>query len=360
MPATKKRTTGAPRKPSAFDVAREAGVSQTTVSFVMNGRDEQGVSEETRIRVLSAVQKLGYRPNRLARGLAFGRTQTIGVLLPFLNSDFVSQLVEGLRLALEKNGYRLLIVYTGNQAETEIELIEFCLQHRVDGLICFRSPKRETMPRWLQTIETERVPAIMIDDLTYCDQIDCVASDDLAGMDAAVRHLYDLGHRRIALVTSDWTISPSQDRTAGYEQAIKRLGLNYDVRIETLHNQDKEDVAREMDTLLESPQPPTAFVAINDYMLEAFLASRAHRRYRIPADVALVGYGNNNMCRLFKLTSVDQHPLLMGQRAGERLLERIRKPSMPVEKIITPTDVVVRASTCEKIPQSEQQNKNGE
>jgi DNA-binding LacI/PurR family transcriptional regulator len=332
------------RKPSAFDVARVAGVSQTTVSFVLNDRDGQSISEGTRRRVLDAVKELGYRPNRLARGLAHGKTDTVGLLLPFLNSEFHEMVVMGLQEALQENGYRLLFAYTALQADTDDSMVDFLLQHRVDAMVCFSSGTvLGSMPRWLQVLEDEAIPAVIIDDKRFGSRFDCVVSDDRHGMKLAVQHLYDFGHRRVALFSAEWESSPVVDRCQGFENAMRELGMEVAEGIVVTNNISKDAASEIIERAMVSADGPTAFVSISDYVYEHFIMAR---RECIPDRISLIGYADSYLSRLAGLTSVSQHPKLMGRAAGERLARRIEQPGLAPVIEHTQTSLTIRNSTA--------------
>ncbi|MDR3707500.1 MAG: LacI family DNA-binding transcriptional regulator [Capsulimonadaceae bacterium] len=334
------------RAPSVFDVAREAGVSHTTVGLVLKGDPGGRVSLPTRDRVNEAVRKLSYRPNRLAKSLARGRTFTVGMTLPFSNSNFHGEIVLGVQDALRENNYRLIVVHTddGNGASEE-DLVEFFVQQRVEALVCFRPNRTVIVPAWLQTLREVRIPAVMVDDSTYQDIVDCVISDDQHAMDMAIDHLVGLGHRRIALLKLEYSTTPARDRLTGYHHALKQHGLEYALSIETQPQWTDEMVAERLLPLLRSPDAPTALVCMNDYQLKDLLTNKEDYGVKIPDDISIIGYGNTELSCLAKLTTVEQYPRNMGRIAGERILAKIQNPSTPCETLIAPTGLVIRRST---------------
>ncbi|HEY3330320.1 MAG TPA: LacI family DNA-binding transcriptional regulator [Capsulimonadaceae bacterium] len=345
MPAGLQTTRSRSKKPSAFDVAREAGVSQTTVSFVMNGSTSPKISEATTKRVMDAIEKLGYRPNTLARSLAHGKSHTVGVLLPYLDSGYHQQLVAGLQEALHDQGYYVLFVYAVENDDMERRLVEFLLQHRVDAMACFLPiPSFVHVPSWLKTLEHAGVPATIIDNSGFCKYVDCAMSDDYAGMKDVVGRLYEQGHRRISLLAGCWPSDMIPDRVDGFGKALMEYGLTYDVRLGADRDMTQEEYSNAMVALLEGSNPPTAFVAQLDFMFEHFLMFEAGHRYRIPEDVSLVGYGNTYLSKITRLSSVHQNPEFLGRAIAKRLLARLDNPDLPVQKITAPTTFIDRGS----------------
>lgn len=345
MPAAPTTRSGK-RNPSAFDVAREAGVSQTTVSFVLNDSTSPRISEATTKRVLDAVQKLGYRPNTLARSLVHGKSNTVGVLLPYLNSDYHEQLVLGLQSELQAHGYNVIIVYAVASDETEKDLVEFLLQHRVDAIACFLTASAQAhVPGWLTTLEQARVPVTIVDNQAFSAVADFAMSDDASGMRSVVNHLYDLGHRRISFLAGYWPDVATPARVVAFGEALAELGLTYDVRIGTDSSLTNDELSAAMVDLLESSNPPTAFVAQNDYMFESFVLNEMGTRYRVPEDVSLVGYGNTYLSKLAKISTVDQNPGALGKAIAIRLRARLDNTDLPLERVSSPTNLIDRGST---------------
>lgn len=343
---SEKMTTPRKRKPNVFDVARLAGVSQTTVSFVLNGSTSAKISEATGRRVKDAVEKLGYRPNALARSLAHGKTMTVGMVVPYFG-DFHSEIVLEVQRTLRERGYQLLFGHANSEHGDEVRSVQFLLQHSVDAIICFaHSYSTGLFREWLADIERAAVPAVFIDSRRFDGNVDTVASDDIDGIDQIVQHLYDLGHRHICLVGSQWPDDCIPDRVLGFDLSRRRLGLDYDVQIGTDRCMSGEEYARDMVNLLESSEAPTAFVTYNDYVYERFIMEQAGGRWRVPADVSLAGYGDTYLAKLARLTTVCQQPRMMGRAAAERLLERLEDPDSLPRHTVVDTKLIVRDSTA--------------
>jgi len=345
MPASKSETNQKHRKPSAFDVAREAGVSQTTVSFILNRRQGQIISDSTRDRVMEAVNRLGYRPNTLASSLAKGKTHTVGLLLPIINNDFHAGIVNSLQGVLHEHGYRLMIVYLQPQIDSETAMVELFLQHRVDALAMIgRSKTSGSSPEWLPAVQSQNAPFVVIDDCTFDGQVDCVVSDDFDGMNQAIQHLFDLGHRRIGMLAEGSKLVTYRDRTEGYHRARTRLGLDHNTVI-NIEKQSPAEKTNKIEAALAAPDAPTAFVTYNDYVYEDLFMNRSKRPWRIPEDLSVVGYGNQYLARFCGMTSVHQHPDILGRAAGERLLKRLAQPELGPETLWIPVSLTVRETT---------------
>jgi LacI family transcriptional regulator len=334
------------RKPSMVDVAKRAGVSQTTVSYVLSGRKDVVIPESTRERIWRAARELGYRPNSLARGLVKGKTQTIGVLIPRMDSSFHALIMDGIQEVCTTADYRVLLADSRHNGELEARQVEMLLEHRVDGIISI-AVAGASSGSWVRMLKRENVPLVIVDEHTFEGEADCVVSDDVTGAKAAVEHLIRLGHQRIVHLSAGTDMSAARDRCAGYLAAMQEAGIqphegwvkgdSFFMSVERIH----EIVAE----LLDMPEPPTALFAANDDLAAEAIEVARQRSIAVPQQLAIVGYGNTEVGRHLRLTTVHQDPRRMGQEAARRLMQRLQNPDLPVECILLPTQLVIR-ETC--------------
>ncbi|GIV18353.1 MAG: LacI family transcriptional regulator [Armatimonadota bacterium] len=333
------------RKPSMVDVAKRAGVSQTTVSYVLSGRQDVVIPQSTRERIWQAARELGYRPNGLARGLVRGKTQTIGVLIPRMDSSFHALIMDGIQEVCTATDYRVLLADSRHNAELETRQVEMLLEHRVDGIISI-AVAGASSGTWVRMLKREGVPLVIVDEHTFEGEADCVVSDDVTGARKAVQHLIQLGHRRIVHLGAGSDMSAARDRQAGYLLALQSAGIeprdewvrgdSFFMPVERIH----EIVAE----LLHLSEPPTALFAANDDLAaEAMQVAREHG-VQVPQQLAIVGYGNTEVGRHLRLTTVHQDPRQMGQIAARRLMHRLQNMDLPVKCMKLPTQLVIRES----------------
>jgi len=338
------------RVATSLDVARRAGVSQATVSLVLNGVQSVKISEETRRRVLQAARELNYRPNRLAAGLRTTRSRTLGVVFPSLAvGTFYGELFQAFEEVISGTGLSLLVVISHGDGAIERRLVGLLLEHRVDGLLVIPSPSRSNVPLYQQLLRT--LPVVFVDRRLPGVAADYVASDHYASAEMAFEHLYQLGHRRIAFLNGpEWPCSSLVERLRAYEAMRRKHGIAYRRVIFTRRDVHHQHACgyEAMSRVLREGFDATAILAGNDKL--AIGALRALREFglRVPEDVSVVGYSDEAMASYVvpPLTTVRHHFQRTGRTAAELLLARVREslPRTP-QTVLIPPELVVRSST---------------
>jgi LacI family transcriptional regulator len=335
-----------PKRPTSADVATEAGVSRTTVSFVLNERADVKIPAETRQRVLSAAARLGYHPHGPARQLAAGRSHVIALVLRQTAEQIAADAVlvetlRGLAGAARTGGFRILVEPAAPDGPDSTLAALVRAQH-VDGLIV--SGPRIDDPS-LVALADEGFPIVIQG--TYPGlSVTSVDVDNVAGARRAVEHLVTLGHRRIACITNaPLAYTAAQDRVDGYRQAMVSAGvpLSDDLVVEAAF--DAPSGHRAMVELLGREPIDAVFVASDVVALGAIGALREAGR-RVPDDVSVVGFDDIPLAAFFDppLTTVRLPAYELGQAAGRALLERITGQAIPTRTLL-PTELIVRAST---------------
>jgi LacI family transcriptional regulator len=336
---------------TSLAVAQAAGVSPATVSLVMNDRREIVLSQATRERVRAVAARMGYRPNYLARSLLRGRTQTVGVILPSLASSFVAQIAEGIQAVAWERNHRVLLSHTRHTPEIEARQLALLLEHQVEGVVIVTGEMTlAELPARLDTLAKARLPTVVVDEDSVADRVDCVVSDDERGSRMAAEHLLRLGHRRIGMVGAGDLTSSARARLVGYRKALETWGIRFDASLVCGRTYLQDDGVSVLSILLALPAPPTAILAANDRRLAEGLPWLSKRGIRVPQDLALVGYANYDFAAYLGLTSVDQHPQILGRRAMTRLLQRIDKPQLKPRLFKEVPELVVRQSSGRASP----------
>jgi DNA-binding LacI/PurR family transcriptional regulator len=334
------------KKPNSKDVARLARVSQATVSYVLNGKTEGYVSEDNRKRVLDAMRELGYRPNDLAKALLQGRTNTVGAFTCFIGSRFHAEILRGAQEALWEHGYSLLLAISEIDHLATSAHIETLMNHRSDGLLVIGGFQSTSgTPPWLDTVLATKTPCVVVDDVSCAGKLDCVASDDADGIRQAVAHLAATGHSRIAYVPGAWSSTTAEERRAAFATSVDALGLDRAREwFPPIPANPDEEFALFHRMISLAPRP-TALVFASDHSASHFIGEAAKRGVHIPGDIAITGYGNEEIGTFRRITTVDQCPRRMGRSAAMRLVERLNGHDLAPETLRTPTSLTVRDTT---------------
>jgi LacI family transcriptional regulator len=324
---------------SIHDVARTASVSLATVSRVLNGTGP--VRDETRKKVLEAVERLGYVPHGGARSLITRQTRTIGVILPDIYGEFFSELIRGADLAARDAGYHLLVSGAHSNEQDTREVLR-ALHGRVDALIVMAPVASDTVDRALPG----GVPVVLLNHASRDTRHRTIRIDNRGGARAMTEHLLDLGHRRIALVLGPPDNEDAIERRRGYEEALSARRVAVDPAL--LLPGDFTDGAGERAGLLvaDLDPRPTAVFATNDAMAIGCLAGLRGRGLRVPEDVALAGFDDIPFSRYVSppLTTVQVAISELGSRAAARVVQALAGTAPTRRHELLPTTLVVRES----------------
>lgn len=315
-------------------VAAEAGVSVTTVSHALNDIEGTRVSEETRARVREAARRLGYVPNRLARGLRLQRSGTLGLISDQIaTTPYAGRLILGAQEAALRHGFTLVLFNTDSDPEVEEREIATALQYQADGILYATMYHRIVeIPEALEAVAT-----VVVNSESSDPKVPSVAPDEHAGAQAAVGELIAHGHERIGFVTNADQVPATWGRLTGYNAALKEAGLQPDPSLVVSDVSEASGGYRASKALLERPDRPTALFCYNDRMAMGAYRAAAEVGLRIPEDVSVVGFDNQEIIAdgLFpSLTTVALPHYEMGAWAVEKLLTQLQgvtqKPTAPL------------------------------
>jgi LacI family transcriptional regulator len=325
------------------DVAREAGVSVSTASRVLNG--QPFVSDGVRERVMLASESLGYRPDVAARAMRTGTTGAVGLIVADISNPLFASIARAADLALAPRGYALMVANSANDPEHEAELIATFGKRRLDGLMIATADEGAAgLARRIDSFQA----AVLLDREVQGTRADAVLSDHAAGFAAAMRHLAGLGHRRIALIAGTDRQRGSRVRIATYLEEVRRLGLARDPALLREGELTVEDGYRAVGEILALPQPPTAIIAGNNQLFAGMFAALRDLGVRIPSDLSVVA------CEDTELTALHIPPLdvvrrdveELGSRAATLLLERLDAPRRRRRQDVLPTTFEARGSSA--------------
>ena len=327
------------------EVAERVGVSKTAVSYVLSGRENCSVSQDTRQRIMEAAQVLGYRPNGIARSLVLGKTQTIGVLTPSLDDPFTADMVTGIQEEAEQRDFRVLLAHCRRYSDAAAKQARLLLEQRVDGLICLvNGATMGGREGCLAEALHEGVACVAVGDRVPELAVDHVLTDEQRGARTAVEHLAGLGHRQIGFLgIGDGR--EGQARQAGYREGLEAAAIELDEPFVVIDSLAAGTPIRSSEALLDLPHPPTALFAAHDSLAAMAVGVALQRGVRVPEGLAVLGFGDLRAYWYLQLTTVRLPGRSMGQQAARRLFQRLAQPLLPAEEILVPATLVRRA-TC--------------
>lgn len=324
------------------DVARMLGVSRSTVSRALSG--SQGVSTELRQRIIAFTEEIGYKPSPVAQSLSTGVLKSIGLVIGDVRNPFYADLTYHIQKYFNSRGYSVMIFNSEYDVQKEIEFIGMAEQLYLAGMLLFTA--QTTMVK--EIFGKFNIPIVLVNRTLPMDNYDCVLIDNYKAGYMAAKHLIDLGHTRIGIITGDALSSASAQRREGARQAIINYGLP--MREEDLLSGDLKmgtgySLAREIFTREDRP---TAMVVGNDLMAFGFMDFCKEKNVRIPQEMSIVSFDNIAFSAIhgIELTTINQHVKDMGERAAELMVRRIERPESSFQRVILEPTLIVRNSTA--------------
>jgi LacI family transcriptional regulator len=320
-------------------VAETAGVSPSTVSRILTGHAK--VSDDKRAAVESAIARLNYQPNVLARGLAQGRTLSIGVLTQDIKSPFYGEALRGIEDALEGTGIVPLFVSGHWIVQDEVERMTHLLGRRVDGIIVLTGRLTDEQIREY----ARRVPIVVTGRSVKGQNIASMRVDDFSGAYKATKHLLELGHRRIAHIAGPQDHLDSVERLKGYRKALEEAGVAFDPKLVVYADFHEPSGVLAINQLIEARQSFTAVFASNDQTAYGARLAFHQRNIRVPEDVSLIGFDDLPGSRYMipPLSTIHQPVYELGQSAAKVLLKLIE--GSKTRATLPEPELVAREST---------------
>ena len=333
------------------DIAAVAGVSQATVSRVLNGTSY--TSDKARKRVMEAVKQTGYSPSVIASSLSRKRSPTIGVIIPDICNDFFSQIFYAASKIAETNDYRLILCNTDDQLKQEADALNDMLAYRVSGIIMTpMSEQAENNELLLKRVQAAGIPIVFVDREMKNIACDCVFVDNVHSSYEITRLLIQNGHRKIAIIAGPQDTVPGRERMQGYQQALAEAGIVPDpdhIRLADFRNQSSYEATL---NLLAMKNRPTAIFSCNNLMTVGCLRALHSKNVHVPQDIALVGFDEVEMLDIlgYPLTVVSRATSEMGRVAMRLLLNRIEhmEENAPCQRVVLQSHLKIAGS--EKFP----------
>jgi LacI family transcriptional regulator len=357
------------QKATIRDIAARTGFSISTVSKALH--NHACIAASTRRKIQEAARQLRYQPNRAARGLRGCQTHCVGVLMPGFQNQFYVDFFTSVERSLARQGYSALLVLARLRGQAELDLVDEMLGRGVDGLVIGSLLGPRARKR-IEELVHRRFPVVSYPDFLGIEGMDVVDTPDAEGAAALTRHLLELGHRRIALVTP----CLRDFRYEGYRRALEEFGVPFDsslhvqwwsepkptapprLRIRSVREppaepdvfhqfwRDREEVACLRRHLLAIPDPPTAVFAYQDDMAMAIMHDLRENGYRVPGDISIVGVNDVPQAAYVGLTTLRLPTREIGQAVAELLVGRIGDPSRSPRRGDFHGEVVLRSSAA--------------
>ncbi len=324
------------------DVAARAGVSRQTVSRVLNENDY--VADDTRARVLAAIEELDYRRNVVARSMVVGHTCTLGCVLPNVTDYTFAMNVEGAQAEARRHGYFILAASASTEADVE-PLLEEMLDRRVDGVLVF-NPYADNRYNYFLPLIKRGIAVVYLGNTPQDEAVSWVKCDDREGGYQATDYLIKLGHSTIAMLAGPDNEECTVDRLNGYRQALTNAGVEFSSALTATGDWSATSGYQSTQRLLAAGQPFSAIFAQNDRMAVGAVRALRDAGLRVPEDVSVIGFDDIPLASYFEppLTTLRQPMKESGRQAARMLIETIQNPDRPREGILLHAHLVERAS----------------
>ncbi|UPL47716.1 LacI family DNA-binding transcriptional regulator [Hymenobacter sublimis] len=322
---------------SMADLARELGVSMTTISRALS--DHHSIGPAMKQKVLKLAKKYNYQPNRLASALRKGKSQLLGIVVPYIEGRFFPSVVHGIETAASRAGYNVIICQSNEDVAQERRNLDILLSAQVAGILV--SLSRTTLDfRHFEKVRGRGLPLVFFDRIVEGDNVNAVVLDDQEGGYVSTRHLLNQGCRRIAHLAGPQHLNIYKNRRQGYLDALREAGLPEDESLILYSDMAQDQGAEGMRQLLALPTPPDGVFAAGDYCALGALQEAHRQGLRVPEDVAISGFSNETFTVITQppITTIDQRCEEMGQAAVRLLLELIEADGRP----FTPRQVALR------------------
>jgi len=333
------------------DIAKALNLSISTISKALNDSHEIGI--DTKNKVLDYAKAHHYSPNRMAKGLKEGKSRSIGVVVCSLDNNVIAQMLDGIHKVTTDKSYQIIIMQSKESQEQEQACIELLYAGGVDGILI--SPACETIDfSYLISLQESGLPVVLFDRLI--DQINThkVGANNFKGAYDATQHLIVNGYRNIAHLNTNTILNIATERLNGYKKALSDHGIPY--RPELLRSCDytdantlNADLEEALKYFMSMDNKPDAIFTATDQISTRCLVLLNKLGYKIPHDVALIGFTNTELADAFSpsLSTVHQPAFEIGQLAADKLISLIEKKNLyeAYETVLLPTHILVRASS---------------
>lgn len=337
-------------KVTIYDISKKLNISAATVSRALNNNPK--ISEKTRKLVAKTAAEMNYKQNRLAQALKKGRTNNVGVIVPYINRSFFSSVIRGIEEELTPQGYHIIICQSHEEVANEAEQINALLNTQIDGIFMSVSKTTQTTEH-IKKIQEEGTPLVFFDRKIDVPGVSSVVLDDFKAGFMATEHLIKEGCTRIAHLSGDLNLEIYKNRYEGYREALKKNNIEFNPAFVIQTSSKIESGMQAVEELWKLEEKPDAIFSAGDYAALGAIQELKARKIRIPEEVCVVGFSNEPFTKYMELpiTSMDQTPLMMGKIAAQVFLEQVKeKKSLSIEKkVVLPPELFIRESSNRKL-----------
>lgn len=326
-----------------YDVAREANVSMATVSRVVNGNPN--VKPTTRKKVLDVIDRLEYRPNAVARGLASKKTTTVGVIIPDISNVFYAELARGVEDIATMYRYNIILSNSDQNESKEVELLDTMYGKQVDGIVMM---SENVTPNILDKMSHAPAPIVLAGSVEESHTIPSVNIDYIQAAYEAVKKLVDNGHKRIAFVSGPFTSVINRDyKFAGYKKALQEAGIELDEELVLAAEDSYDSGMEDFEHINHSSNPPSAYFTGSDELAIGIIHAAQEAGYNVPTDIEVISFENSKLARMVRpqLTSMVLPLYDIGAVAMRLLTKIMNKEEIADVQVLLPHRMEERKST---------------
>ena len=324
-----------------YDVAREANVSMATVSRVVNGN--LNVKPATRKKVLEVIERLEYRPNAVARGLASKKTTTVGVIIPDISNNVYAELARGIEDIATMYRYNIILANSDQNEDKELTLLDTMLSKQVDGIVMMSDKVTSSIQ---DSMDHAPVPIVLAGSVDELKEVPAVNIDYFKAAYEAVKVLIDNGHKRIAFVSGPMSYTITQYKLAAYKKALEDSGLVVDESIIVPEEGTYDSGMAAYEETSQMEEAPTAYFASSDELAIGIIHGVQDAGKRVPDDIEVISFENSKLARMVRpqLSSVVLPLYDIGAVAMRLLTKLMNKEEVEQQNVILPHRIEMRDS----------------
>jgi LacI family transcriptional regulator len=337
------------REVTIYDIAKRLNISATTVSRGL--QDHPSISKKTKKRIFDLADEIGYRINHFARNLRSQKTNTIGIIVPRLNSYFMSSVIAGIENIANDHGYCLLISQSSESCEKEVSSAKTMFDSRVDGLLTSLAFDTDNLKHFEHFFK-KNIPVIFFDRVMEHERSTSILIDNRQAAFNATSHLIEQGCKKIVHITAPTMQNVYKDRLKGYKEALSSHKIKFREEYVLITNLSQEAGAEAAESILKMKSLPDGIFVSNDSCAVGCMLALKQKGIRIPEDVAFVGFNNDPISKVIEpnLTTINYSGYEMGQTAARHLINHFNGtfPINSTNTIVLRSELIIRSSSLKK------------